>query len=148
MDGPVIDPATATASADQYLAATDWLARVWPHNEHLVEDERVSLAVVRALGGWDGESWEQVRPGGAYLLAPAVGRAIEIGPDDGNVAGIVATLTQPETMPCDRCDRMPRAAGGQPGWLLVASPPHLVAFSMCDVCAIEMSSEFRPVVWA
>lgn len=112
---------------------------VWPHNSHVVEDERCQRALCEAPAG----PWEEIQSGIGYLMCPAIGQLKELSPDV-DIDEVVRDLGGEWTASyCDRCNRPVE----RPAWLVLPHPPHLIMLCLCVPCAVEIDLDYSPVRW-
>ena len=135
----------ATAYADRYEAAVRFAKQAWPFNWHVLNDPKLEAAMRETLHGPREWSWGElgdIQLGAGYLLVPANGSRTDVLPGVDVEALVRASVPNPMTA-CDRCDRTaPRF-----GWLVVAAPPHLLALSICDDCAVDLNKNYPPIHW-
>ena len=157
-------PALVTQRVDQWRAARDFMEKLWPHNWMLVgNDEQTDAAVRRALaepyqtvnmspGAVDRVtadpmarvSAEDLRWGVSYLLMG--GAAIELRPGvdlRASIEYLAAMQPRGQFGECDRCELV----GDRYGFLPIATPPNVVALSICESCAEELNRDYVGLVW-
>jgi hypothetical protein len=128
-------------TADAVLHAIDESETVWPHNDFLIEDQPIEMAVLYALGRPADDL-----PAGAALLRPAGNRRSPIRRLFDVVFGRAAQKWTDHDLlaaPCDRCIR-----NVQPEHTLwVPAGRSVVELHLCDDCRTTLDADFPGIVW-
>jgi hypothetical protein len=126
----------ARAAFDQRLAARDYIAKEWPHNDHLVNDQGIEDAMLRAL---QEIACLELSMGRLYLFWKGSDALIPL--DYGRAFEPPARDTAPwAASECDRCTRPSEITSA----LLIAMS-EVIGLVLCEECTRDFESGWQPV---
>ena len=139
-----VHQALVEAGLNVHADASRWARDQYPANWPVQSFDEHVIELIRRATTDEGEAFPALLdrlPGQAYLLVPANGRQVPIGPDAPDLDAVIRSAA-PRQAYCDYCQAWATVAALLP----VSGSACVVALALCAGCTGHLDKAYRPTL--